>query len=86
MNYNLWAPFLIPIDTSAGDHTFDTCLRGVDVFAPGDVHVTDDIGNDVTLTFPTVANGGCYPCRYIAQIRTIHDDSTVADSDLIGLR
>ena len=85
--YETEPPLLVVIDTSGGDQVFEShrTLRGIDIMEPGDVHVTDVRGVEVTATFPAVADGGTYPYRWIAQIKTIHDDGTVPDASLIGL-
>lgn len=89
MRYTLYSPNIAIVDTSGGDQNFATSavnnLRGVDIFAPGTFHFTDSRGVEATVTFPTVANGGCYPTRYIVQIAIIHDDCSIADSNMLGL-
>lgn len=85
MNAKLSSPKAVVVDTSGGDQTFDPLLRGVDVFAPGDLHCDGIDNEEFTVTFPAVADGGYYPARWVVQIRKIYQDSTIADSDIIGL-
>lgn len=86
MNYSQHSPIPVTVDTSGGDHEFTPNLRGVDVFEPGDLDFTGY--NDVrqVRTFPTVANGGSYPHRFVMQIKTIHQTTTtIPDASLTGL-
>ena len=89
LNTTIYVPYPVVIDTSGGDHEFpkNATLRGIDVFTAGDLDFTGDNGVRLTVTFPSAANGGAYPCRYPMQIRTIHDaGTTIADSALVGLQ
>lgn len=62
-----------------------TYLHALDVFVPGDVSVTDLEGTTKVYTFPSVANGGCYPHRLemlIAKVNTT--GTTIALASLVG--
>lgn len=60
-------------------------LHALDVFAPGTVVVTDTEGTQVTVEFPAVADGGCYPHRWELLIKSVDTGTTVALADLVGL-
>ena len=89
LNTNIYSPTAVVINTSGGDQTFarNQTLLGLDVFTTGDVSIETLDGTTITKTFPTAANGGCYPCRWLIQIRKIFDTATtVTDANLVGLR
>jgi hypothetical protein len=72
-------PFTLDEDMSLDHNT----LRGIDIFADGDLHVTDIDGNEATVTFTNVAPF----VRWVLQIRTIHTTgTTISIDDLVGLR
>jgi len=79
--------FRIVALTQSDSTVYEPPLRGIDVFAPGDVSIVAPQGDTITLPFPSVANGGSYPYRYWCPIRQVRDTGTaVADADLRGIR
>jgi len=79
MSFQLEAPTTVAIVQS--DSTLiSPPLRGLDIWADGDVKITDAGNRTVTRTFTA-------PFRWVVQIQKIWDtDTTVADADLDGLR
>lgn len=89
LNTKVFSPSAVVIDTSGGDQAFakNETLLGLDVFTTGDVSIETLDGVTITKTFPTATDGGCYPHRWLIQIRKIFAAATtVADDSLVGLR
>jgi hypothetical protein len=77
---DLSSPTIRPfsLDEDLGNMT----LRAIDIFADGDLHITDVEGNEKTVTFTGVA-----PCfRWVIQISKVHTTgTTIGIDDLVGL-
>jgi hypothetical protein len=88
MNVLRDSPCAVPIvQTDVFTEVYDPPLYGIDVFAPGNLRVVLSDGSNFTKTFPTAANGGFYPYRWVAQIRRVVDtNTTISNANLIGLR
>lgn len=75
--------------TPSDSTTFLPPLMGIEVFAPGNVTIVTDTNRTEVLPFPSVANGGCYPCRYwgrIWQVKATGTDVGFSSTNLKGLR
>lgn len=79
----------VEIDVSSAAQEFATgqTLRGILVLAAGDLDVTDVSGHRDVYTFPSAANGGCYPFVLPLQVKKIwNTTTTISSALLIGLR
>jgi len=78
----------MPFPAVQSDSTvYDPPLYGVDIFTTGAVSIVTPQGDTITKTFPTAANGGHYPYRWIIEIRSLLDTgTTVTDANLVILK
>lgn len=67
---------------------FKPPLMFLAVFAVnGTIKIQNELGQDVTFTIPSVANGGGAPFVLPGRIRKVYNtDTTIADAALIGYR
>lgn len=80
-NHDIDAPTVhaVTLDADLGRRTY----RGVDIFAAGDISITDVEDNTITVTIPAAA----LPFRWAVQIRRVNSTgTTIANTDIIGLR
>lgn len=72
---------------SSDTTVFRPPLIGIDVFTAGDLSIVDHAGTTITRTFPTQADGGSYPHRWMIRIRQVRNtDTTIVNAALLGLR
>ena len=81
-NYSIYPPLCVAITQS---DTVDTLnLRGIDIYADGDLHWESPNGETFTETF-TVTTGPT-PYRFVAMIKRIYaTGTTIADGNMVGL-
>lgn len=80
LNYNLYSPTIRPFALNEDLEPYT--LRAIDIFADGNLHITDHVGNEVTVTFVGVAP----VFRWVVQISKVHSaGTTITIGNLIGL-
>jgi len=77
----------VPV-VQSDETVLDPPLKGIYVFAEGDLKYRNGIGDEITLTLPASADaGGSYPFFLFGRIDKVFDTgTTLTDAQMLGLR